>query len=53
LKQTERGFGVVTTVGRVEVRLLGAVADDGSAVAVRGATLRSLVAILRCIAANP
>ncbi len=40
---------MVSTVGAVEVRLLGqleAVADDGSAIAVRGVKLRSLVAIL-------
>ena len=39
----------MSTVGAVEVRLLGqfeAVADDGSAIAVRGVKLRSLVAIL-------
>jgi predicted ATPase/DNA-binding SARP family transcriptional activator len=39
----------MTTVAAVEVRLLGqleAVADDGSSVTIRGAKLRSLVAIL-------
>ena len=39
----------MSTVGGVEVRLLGqleAVADDGSAIAIRGVKLRSLAAIL-------
>ena len=43
------GCPVLSTVGAVEVRLLGqleAVADDGSPVTIRGAKLRMLVAIL-------